>query len=536
MAQLIDLYGLIAVILRGLTLALEAVTAGGVIFLCLLDVSGAPEQAVTSRCRKFLKIFAGGLAAVSVSSAVLTTLVLRATTDGFGWIDAAQTSFFRAELLIAVAAVWIAAFSITSQARWLLPPAAVVILGTTLTSHAFARIDHRWLLLFCTGLHHLAAAAWIGGLPWLLVAFRCGTEQFALRAAQVFSRLTVASVSVLIGAGIVLGREYVGSVEGLYGTSYGVMLAAKIVLLSLLLGLGAINFKLLRRKGGTQTRSTNIVRRIVEVEAAIGVTVILVASSMASQPPAADLPEGRVTLSQIAERFTPRPPRLETPSPAALAPATPLSVEESKSFGRPLSYAPGAQPTYNGPADIAWSEYNHNWAGLCVFAVGLFALIAQMPHGRWARHWPLLFLALAVFILIRADPENWPLGPRGFWESFQVPDVIQHRLAAALVVAFGIFEWRVMTGRTRQSWHALIFPAICMIGGALLFTHTHSLGNVKEELLAEGSHTLIAIFAIVAAGARWLQLRLPQRLPLLGSVWASCFVLIGVVLTFYREA
>jgi putative copper resistance protein D len=159
-----------------------------------------------------------------------------------------------------------------------------------------------------------------------------------------------------------------------------------------------------------------------------------------------------------------------------------------------------------------------------------------MPHGRWARHWPLLFLALAVFILIRADPENWPLGPRGFWESFQVPDVIQHRLAAALVVAFGIFEWRVMTGRSRQSWHALIFPAICMIGGALLFTHTHSLGNVKEELLAEGSHSLIAIFAIVAAGARWLQLRLPQRLPLLGSIWASCFVLIGVVLTFYREA
>src|SRR3954452_16100391 len=34
MAQLIDLYGLVAVILRGLTLVFQVVTAGAVIFLC----------------------------------------------------------------------------------------------------------------------------------------------------------------------------------------------------------------------------------------------------------------------------------------------------------------------------------------------------------------------------------------------------------------------------------------------------------------------------------------------------------------------
>src|SRR5204863_398397 len=78
------------------------------------------------------------------------------------------------------------------------------------------------------------------------------------------------------------------------------------------------------------------------------------------------------------------------------------------------------------PGDIAWSEYNHHYAGLVMLSIGAASLIA-----RWfspARHWPLLFLGLAFFLLVRADAENWPLGPRGFWESFQVAEVAQHRI------------------------------------------------------------------------------------------------------------
>jgi putative copper resistance protein D len=537
MAQLIDLYGLVAVILRGLTLVFQVVTAGGVIFLCLLDRRSEPaEPAVIFRCRGLLRIFALALATVAVCSALLTTLVLRATTNEFRWIDTAGTSFFQAQCLMAVAGVWIAIFSTTLPARWLLVPTVAAITGAALTSHAFARIESRPLLLFCTGLHQLATAAWIGGLPWLLIVLGCGSEQFALRVARRFSPLAFVSVSVLIGAGIALSREYVGGVEGIYGTSYGVMLVTKIILLSVVLLLGATNFRLLRRASSAQATITRIVRRTTEVETAIGITIILVASSMASQPPAVDLTEGRVSLGQMADRFTPRWPRLQTPPPAALSPATPLNIEESRRFGRPLSFAGVPEYTSNTAADIAWSEYNHNWAGLCVLAMGALALIAQMRRGRWARHWPLAFLGLAIFILIRADPENWPLGPRGFWESFRVPEVMQHRLVVALVSVFAIFEWRVTTGRSRRPWHALIFPAICMIGGALLFTHTHSLGNVKEELLAEDSHNTIAIFAVVAAGARWLQLRLPRGSTLLGFVWAASFLIIGLVLTCYREA
>jgi putative copper resistance protein D len=189
----------------------------------------------------------------------------------------------------------------------------------------------------------------------------------------------------------------------------------------------------------------------------------------------------------------------------------------------------------NTPADIAWSEYNHHWAGLVVLAVGLLALLSR--RFRWARHWPLGFLGLAVFLLIRADSENWPLGPRGFWESFQVAEVAQHRLFVLLIVAFAVFEWAVQTQRIAPRRAGLVFPLVCAVGGALLLTHSHSLGNVKEEFLAELSHIPLAILAVVAGWCRWLEIRLPgQRTRAVAWIWPVCFVLIGAVLVLYRES
>ena len=536
MTQIIDLYGFVAVVLRGLTLILEAVTVGGVFFLLLLWPFAPSEPLVVARCRSLLRWFAAALTAVAIGSALLTALVLQATTEGFNWTDAAHTSFFQSYLLIAASALGIAIFAGKARAWWLLPIAFALMLGAIFTSHAFARIEDRELLLVCAGLHHLATAAWIGELPYLLVALGRGAEPFTLQIARRFSPVAMVSVGVLIVAGVVQGKALVGTVDAIYGTAYGAMLTAKVVLLGILLLLGAINFKRLRAQIAPRSAAL-LVRRLVEVETAVGITVILVASSMGSQPPAVDLTEGRATFAEIVTRFTPQWPHLRTPPLESLTPPTPLDADEARRFGLPLTYTPGSgvyRPS--SPGDIAWSEYNHNWAGLCVLAMGLLGLIALTPGGGWARHWPLVFLALGLFILIRADPENWPLGPRGFWQSFQAPDVLQHRLAVALVAAFAIFEWRVATGRSRQPWQALVFPAICMLGGALLFTHTHALGNIKEELLAEESHTAIAIFAIVAAGSRWLQLRLPRAPESLRFVWPFCFVMIGCFLTFYREA
>jgi putative copper resistance protein D len=200
------------------------------------------------------------------------------------------------------------------------------------------------------------------------------------------------------------------------------------------------------------------------------------------------------------------------------------------------SFVPGTSYQPNTPADIAWSEYNHHWAGIIVFAAGALALAARLPHLGLARHWPLVFLGLAVFLFLRADPENWPLGPRSFWQSFAVAEVLQHRLFVLLITAFAVFEWGVVTGRMSSARAALVFPAVCAVGGAVLLTHAHPLGNIKEELLSELSHIPIAIFAVIAGWSRWLELRVPGPPRQIAAwIWPACFVLIGTVLLNYRE-
>jgi len=58
-------------------------------------------------------------------------------------------------------------------------------------------------------------------------------------------------------------------------------------------------------------------------------------------------------------------------------------------------------------------------------------------------------------------------------------------------------------------------------------------------LLAELSHTPLAIFAVIAGSSRWLELRLPSQegaRKYLAWVWPACFIVIGLILMDYHEA
>jgi putative copper resistance protein D len=311
------------------------------------------------------------------------------------------------------------------------------------------------------------------------------------------------------------------------------MLLSKVALTSLLVLLGALNLRIVRAVRAGACNDLLPLRRFGETEVGIGFTVILAAASLTSVPPAIDVTAGRVTIPEIVKRMKPEWPRMRTPALRELSPATPLTGF----LAGPVTgaFVPGQLGQSNTPADRAWSEYNHHWAGLVVFAAGILSLLASRIS--WARQWPLIFLGLAVFLFLRADAENWPLGPRGFWESFQVAEVAQHRLFVVLIVALGIFEWAVRTRRIAAQPGGLVFPLVCAVGGALLLTHSHSLGNVKEEFLAELSHTPLAILAVAAGWSRWLEVRLaqdPKRI--LMWIWPVCFIMIGVLLLNYRES
>jgi putative copper resistance protein D len=530
------------VILRGICLSLEALLIGGSIyFLWTRRIAAAPQ--IDGRHVFAGRILLGSAIGMIASQAVwlgVNSALLQSTT-GISWNEVFGAGFFGAGLLEVGGSVIIAFVCLRNrQNGWAFAIADVLLLsGSVLTSHSAARLDHRAALMAVTAGHQLGAALWIGSLPFLLWSLVHVEGQESRRTIlSAYGRQALTGATALVASGLVLAYVYIHTFELLYGTAYGVMTVAKVMLLILIAGLGWKNNAAIKRGLIDGTWRLRL-RRFTEVEIGIGFTTILAAASLTSQPPAVDMQGSRVTASTITQRFTPQIPSMKTPAFEALSQATPLSAAEAKRFHMsPLdTYVPGATlGDFDKPSDIEWSEYNHNWAGLIVLAAGLLAFISRFRWGRWAKHWPLVFIGLAVFLLLRADSENWPLGPRGFWESFAVAEVAQHRVFVLMIVLFAIFEWGVQTKRIRSARAALVFPAVCILGGTLLLAHNHSLTRVQDELLAELSHTPIAILALAAGWARWLEIRLPGKPPKwAAAVWPICFVGIGYFLLTYRE-
>ena len=521
--------GFVDVLLRGLALCGQSIAVGGVCFaLLLLRAASSEDAAARRRLVRSLMLTAAGALVVAGAQALSQTVQLSVLGDaraGWPFAEVAATSYFRASLARIVACAGIIAGCVALAKRpertgwWAALVAFTLLLGTASawTSHAAGRLGPRAFLLVLDALHQLAAGVWIGGLLHLIVSGAARGAGAPAKILKGFSTMASVAVAVLVLAGIGLSFAYVDGPRALLGTSYGVMVLAKVAVLVGLLVLGAANFLAVRRVTESSDRAGARLRRFVEVELGLGLTVLFVAASLTSLPPARDVVAERAPLAEVAVRFTPRLPALTSPRIAE------MPVDDRN--------APRTD------ADRAWSEFNHHIAGLFVLAMGVLSVLNATGRAPWARHWPLAFLGLAGFLMIRIDPGAWPLGPLGFWESFQYPEVLQHRLFVLLIVAFGLFEWSVRTGRLRAPRAALVFPLLCAVGGGLLLTHSHAGLNLKEEFLIEVTHVPLGILAMVAGWGRWLELRLPDpagRAP--SRIWPLAFTLVGVVLVFYRES
>ena len=543
MAQLLQIFGFLSVLFRGATLTFQSLAIGGIVFLIfVLRRANQESDATKQSCLRWIRRSAIALAVMQFAYVLANSLILMQSAD-MTLADVSGANFFIAGAIGIASAITIVILSGVRRSGGyadLLFPAAAIIASSVMTSHAMARLEYRAPLVAFTALHQSATAVWLGGLPYLLIAIRRATNpDFARQLSARFSRLALISVCVLATAGFVLGYAYVGSFSAAYGTSYGAMVAAKVILFGLLLFLGALNYQLVRR--GPASSILSSLKRFGEAEIGIGITVILTAASLTSLPPAADLTHDRVSATEIFTRMALRPPRLGSPTMQELPEDVYVLQSKGIAYGSLTaeSFVPGQAGTRpNTPAEKAWSEYNHHWAGIIVLAVGLLAFIAQAGRVSWARHWPLAFLGLSVFLFLRSDPEVWPLGPNGFWVTFADPEVLLHRIFVVLVIALAVFEWRVQTGRVASASVRLIFPVLVAVSGALLLTHSHTLGNIKEEVLAELSHIPLAILAVAAGWSRWLELRLPAENPArntLGRLWPVCIVLIGAILLNYHE-
>jgi putative copper resistance protein D len=550
MALLIDLFGYLSIILHGLTIIAQSMALGGVLFLILLGRPfeaelGAVGVSIRRGTRRIAWWSALALVGCEAATIALQGAVLAGTVDlDLGEIMSAQ---FAVAGLVKIAGALALAVALADRRDRVPAPALLglvllVLAAATATTHASARLGDRVPLLIVEALHQLGAALWIGGIPSFVMALgRCHDGLAWRRVGKRFSQISMAGVACILFSGLTMCWFYIGAWDGFYGTAYGVMVGAKIGMFLMLLALGGMNYLLverLRRNAGTPV---NRLKRFAEVEIGIGFTLFFAAASLTSSPPSVDLQTDRVTFAEIVERNTPHWPRLVSPSHEDLAiPALQARLDAEAAAAAtkpPPAFVPGAGylPPRNAE-DIAWSEYNHHWSGLFVLLIGLVALLNQAGL-RWARHWPLLFLGLGAFLFLRSDPEVWPLGQIGLIDSLRDIEVVQHRIFVLLIVAFGLFEWRVRAGRLGHTKAAYVFPLATAAGAALLLTHSHAIANIKDALLIELTHTPLALAGIAAGWARWLELRLdPPANRVAGWVWPVCFVLVGLILLTYREA
>ncbi|GAB2567902.1 CopD family protein [Dyella jejuensis] len=551
MELLVDIFGYLSIILHGLTIVAQSMTLGGILFLVFLLrpfahllTEGAQLQ---QRVTRLIIYSAIGLIVAELAGVGLQISVVMSTVD-LGFSDVMHAPFalagsvkvLCAMLLIPCLGRRIAATPLSAVLPLLL--GAAELIAATFTTHAYARLDNNALLLFVEGLHQFGAAIWIGAIPcFVLVLSRLHDANGWRMVGARFSRMSMIGVASIVVSGAVMTVFYIGSVQGFYGTAYGVMVGAKIVMFVALLALGAGNLLVTERLRKNRDTSVLRLRRFAEVEIGIGFTIFFAAASLTSVPPAVDLTTDRVTLHEIAVRNAPAWPRLTSPDHDQLA-ISQMQAQLDRDAAQRGQVAAQANVPGSGilpprnAQDIAWSEYNHHWAGIFVWLIGFLALLNRAGVG-WLKHWPLLFLLMAGFLLVRSDPEVWPLGQEGFWAAWRDVEVAQHRFFVALIILFGVFEWSVRTGRLRSPKAALVFPLLVAVGGAMLLTHNHQISNVKDQLLIELTHTPLALAGVAAGWARWLELRLPGRGGrIAGWVWPACFMLAGVILLWYREA
>ena len=534
-----DLMGDLALI--GLCIVAGSLFWGGFVLRVQTELTRS-SPAMLRRWVGLLRFGAWLLAAAQAAKLLTKATEVAATFGELPWEAYATTVQFDAGALrvaLAASLAWASARLSrrpSSRMSWALVvglTAPLVVSGAWLV-HAVGRLEARGVLMTLTVIHQLAAAVWVGGVVQLLALSRLRKSDTAAArfwpiAVTRFSGLGVGAVAGLLVTGFAMATRYVPTWDSLFGTGYGSLIVAKAFLLLLALGFAAMNFfagrRWLRDPRGTEIGTG--VPLYVEAEAFLLFAIVFGAATLSSQPPAVDIPGLTASVADVLGMFAPKWPRLESPTHVALLAGEPGRVAL---VGRVPSLAA-----------TQWSDYNHNVSGILLAAMGLLALLSYRHGFRWARYWPLGFVALGVFLFFRSDAEAWPLGPIGFWEStFGNGEILQHRLATALTFALGIVEVRARTGGEGAKRLRFVFPVLCALGGLLLLIHAHAQFEIRSDYLIQSTHLAMGLLAILMAAGRWLELRLAQsgraresRAAGLASVGA--LLLISAILVFYRE-
>ncbi len=422
--------------------------------------------------------------------------------------------------------------NLRSKQHWLVATLIIipVVVSAAWLVHGASRLEDRALLMTLTVSHQIAAATWVGGIFQILALW--GLKKRNAIAVEIwplllkrFTLLGVTAVIALLVTGTPLAWYYIRTFQGFIGAGYGNLLTVKIIMMGLALGFAWLNRQAVEKYFATGSLY-NLTARVpyyIEAETLILLTILFTAASLASQPPAVDIPHLTATWEEVLNMFHPRMPRWESPTHEALI---------AGEAGRVAIV--GQIPS---EAATAWSDYNHNISGIFLATMSFFAMLSYSSRfQRWARFWPVGFMALGVFLFFRSDAESWPLGPIGFWEStFNNGEILQHRIATLLVFVLGLIEVRARINNN-QGALPYVFPLLAAFGGMMLLAHSHVGFEAKTAFLIQVGHTLMGVFSLILACGRWLELKLdsPGK-NIAGFISVFALFQIGVILMFYLE-
>jgi len=191
---------------------------------------------------------------------------------------------------------------------------------------------------------------------------------------------------------------------------------------------------------------------------------------------------------------------------------------------------------------VAYSEFNHRFAGLFVLLFGLAELghALRYPLPSWIRLvLPSALSVIGAYLLVWSDHEAWPIGSLTLEQTFsgQDPEIIQHKFYAIFAATAAASETLRRIGWARHPAWAAPLVVGAMISGLLLFWHSH--GNHPANQTIELHHALLGSLgvgaALSSAMVSWGSEASSFPVKKWDLAWAVFVILIGIQLLLYFE-
>jgi len=202
------------------------------------------------------------------------------------WADIVHTHTARMLLLrlalVTCLLVLLALFGRRREGWWkgaAIAATAGVLVTFSSAGHAYV-VTPASLWIAVDGLHLLAVSLWIGGLVLFCFGGRAWlTEPDAEPTVRRFSAISVIAVPVVVATGVLQALKLAGGLDDATATAWGRTLLAKITLVTVIVAIGGVSRWLLQHDGPSS------LRRIIAVEAVLGIAVVALAAGLVALPP-----------------------------------------------------------------------------------------------------------------------------------------------------------------------------------------------------------------------------------------------------------